>query len=77
MLYVVLFVIVVSGLNNDRSISNTNVDDAFIFVEIPSLVSLIKYCFLLEIFNFQKPKKVDFCGKLFDGKKTSGKRGPA
>ena len=27
--------------------------------------SLIKSCFLSEKFSFQKPKKVDFCGKIF------------
>jgi hypothetical protein len=39
--------------------------------------SLIKSCFLSENFSFQKPKKVDFCGEIFDAKKTSDKNIPA
>ena len=34
---------------------------------------LIKYCFLLEKFSFEKPKKDDFSGKLFDRKRRSKK----
>ena len=34
---------------------------------------LIKSCFLSEKFSFEKPKKDDFSGKLFDRKRRSKK----